>query len=195
MKLRSRKTTTAIIVHGIGGPIVGMLPEDVVRFFTDDPEGVATVALGGKYSDKVPVFTKWWVGKKPSKKRRRGAQTRIPERYLSVAYCPYHYLICGEHIYRCVSEDKKSAHARKWNKKSISIGLVRDIRKGKPLTIPEGKSLKDLVTYLCLKYPGVQVLDHDRANKKVGLKAKGCPGLNISRELSWAQLRANNMRD
>src|SRR5947209_2228724 len=55
----------AIVLHRIGNTLAepdgreGRTVAGIIRFFTQDPDGVATVTLSGSYDAKIPTIEKW----------------------------------------------------------------------------------------------------------------------------------------
>ena len=174
-----RKKTTSIIVHRIK---VGLVVDDVLEFFTKDPEGVATVTIGG-LEDRLDAIRDW---------RRYG----VPEKYSKLAYVPYHFIIGRKgNVYQYLPDDTKGAHCAGSNSTSIGIACFGDFRRSKP-TAAQVLNTKYLCRDLWLKYPDVRgVYGHDDIAVMRGKKEKQCPGPNfpMGEVQSWASTAIKNI--
>ena len=200
--LRRRSTTEGIVIHGVGGGVIEPTPEGVEHFFLKDPEGIATVTMSGAYSQKKSVFTGWWVlpdrqkrvDGVPKAQYRIEARTKIPAANVSRAFVPYHFAISGARIIQWLPWRIKGAHTVGWNNRSVSIALIRNLRKGKDLTEYESIALANLITWCCMQHRGkLHIMTHDDARASRGLGPKPCPNVDVGRVVSWAQTRANIM--
>lgn len=194
-----RKQTKEIIIHRIK---LGDRWEDIIDFFTQDPEGVATVTLPGSYSSKLDKIQVW---------RRQG----IPEKYAKKAYTPYHILIDRDGwVYSPLGLDRIGAHTAYYNSTSIAVAFVGDFRStaqlngwekdagmgGDHLSPHQERVGRKLLRDLLLRYPDLTIMTHDDANIKSGRrKAKGCPGDLATGEVAamirWAKTAVDNMND
>lgn len=180
------------VIHRIGTGIVGRTAEDVVRFFTEHPEGVATVTLTGSRDRKRRIVKAW-------------SQAEIPRWAREAAACPYHGIIDSQGVLtQTLPLDVRGAHAAGWNYRALGIGVIGNFR-GPDDPGPAGERpteaqlqrlrrvLRDLMFGIL---PLGRVLSHDVANQRRErpLPAKGCPGQHLATELpriaEWARLAA-----
>lgn len=164
----ARKLTKHIILHrtvGLDANGDGVVnADDVIRFFTRDPEGIATVALGGTYASKLPTIARWRASGVPAAYQQRG-------------FVPYHFLVDLEgNVTKCLDEHAHGAHASALNDRSVAIAFIGDFR----VEAPSSAMLKagTAVAAMLLRQFGVSVsiFDHDHANAIQKLPAKGCIG-------------------
>ena len=205
-----RRDTSALLVHGFGDGdrgVIGNSPAEVERFFLRDPEGVSTVTSSGPWAARVKEFSKWWRASQvprswigpsgvPRREYRNEVPTDIPHEVAARAFVPYHFGV-GRNgkIVQWLPWGVTGAHASGWNHRAVGVCLIRDIKSPRPLPREQANALANLITYSLLRAPGLEVLTHDQARQRQGRKAKGCPGVGIGRTVSWAALRAKNMRN
>ncbi len=174
-----RKVTTSIIIHRIK---IGYTVDDVHEFFTEDPEGVATVTIGN-FEDRLDAIRDW---------RKYG----VPDNYRKLAYVPYHYIVDRKgQIHQFLFADAKGAHCAGVNSTSVGIGNFGDFRRSKP-TQSQLLSTKYLCRDLWLKYPAVRgVYGHDDIMAMRNKKPKQCPGPNypVEEVQSWAATAVKNV--
>ena len=176
-----RKMTSSIVIHRIK---IGYTVDEVHEFFTEDPEGVATVTIGS-FEDRLEAIRDW---------RKYG----VPEKYKSRAYVPYHYIIDrkGE-VHQFLDAACKGAHCAGVNSTSIGIGNFGDFRRSKP-TAAQLLKTKYLCRDLMMDYPDVRsVFSHDEILAMRSKKPKQCPGPNypIEEVRSWAMTAIKNMTE
>ena len=165
---RVRKTTTLIVLHrtiNVDADRDGDRDfEDVVRFFTKDPEGIATVSIGKPYAQLRPIIESW---------RRFG----IPAAYQGRGFVPYHVLVDARgRAANTLDLHVVGAHAGRWaNDRSVAVAVVADPRKEEPTTEMVTAAV-DVLAQLLARFPGVDVVDHDWVNRKQGYAEKGCIG-------------------
>lgn len=173
----TRRFTAMIVLHRI---TVGKGVTGIVDFFTTDPEGVATVVVGG-LEKRLDSIRDWRAGGVPSWASEK-------------AFVPYHFLVDRDgKINRMLEEDARGAHCAGVNNHSIGIGVVGDFRK-REATGAQILSLKKLCRNLLRKYrrqleKSEPIRTHDEVRRKLqGKKPKGCPGnlLNVDEVRSWA---------
>lgn len=162
-----RTRTTAIVLHrtiNVDANKNGSRDaDDVFHFFTRDPEGVATVTIGGPYLQKKALIEEW---------KKKG----IPAAYQGRGFCPYHVLV---DVYGratlALGLDLKGAHAGPWNDRSVAVAVIADPRtEVPPQAMIDG--VIDAVAQLLALYPGADVVDHDFVNRAIGAPAKHCIG-------------------
>lgn len=191
---KPRQHTTTVVIHRIGSPksVVGTSFESIERFFTADPEGVATVTMRGSWASKKPRFEKWWeAGSIPPNRYRENAPTMIPVYHHDRAFVPYHFGIDRSAYCQWLPWDVAGAHAAGHNSRSIGVAIVNP---SDALTEIQRRSLADMLTYIYLRHGGIlDTITHDEANRKRGLPPKGCPGVEVSDVVGWAQNRAHIM--
>lgn len=137
--------------------------DDVIRFFTQDPEGVATVAVAGSYASKGPLIKNW---------RAHG----IPAVYQGKGFVPYHVLVDSKGgVAQTLDLAFVGAHAGSWNDRSVAVAVVSDPRTEEP-TPAMVTACTDVIAQLIALYPGAVVVDHDFVNKMIGAPHKGCVG-------------------
>lgn len=138
--------------------------DDVLRFFTRDPEGVATVTIGKRYAELLPIIKEW---------RAKG----IPAAYQGRGFSPYHFLVDARGgVAQALPIDAVGAHAgRKANLVSVAVAVVGDPRTEQP-TKAMIAACVDVVAALLARYPGCEVIDHDEVNRRHGYLAKECIG-------------------
>lgn len=175
----TRKMTASIVVHRIK---IGYSVDEVHEFFTEDPEGVATVTIGS-LEDRLEAIRDW---------RKYG----VPERYQKLAYVPYHYIVDRKgDVFQFLPHDVKGAHCAGVNSTSIGIGNFGDFRRSSP-TAAQILNTKYLCRDMWLKYPQVRsVYGHDDILAMRNKKLKGCPGPNfpIEEVRSWATTAVQNV--
>lgn len=164
---RARTSTTAIVLHrtiNIDADKDGDRDvDDVIRFFCKDPEGVATVAVGGSYATKKPLIEEW---------KKKG----IPAAYQGRGFVPYHVLVdVNGKAFQMLDLLARGAHAGSWNDRSVAVAVVAD-----PRTEMPGQAMIDgvvgVVAQLLRLFPGCVVVDHDFVNRAIGSPEKGCIG-------------------
>lgn len=169
---RSRVQTDAIILHRFAADsnADGVTTfEEAVRFFTEDPEGIATVTLGGLYAEKVPTIALW---------RREGVPADVKAR----AFCPYTFLVAPDgRVARTLPLDVRGAHAGRWNHRSVGIAML-----GRPdlAPLPDAAiaAVVELVRDVLRVYPSAKILSHDETLTIGGLPTKKCPGAHFPLE-------------
>ena len=163
-----RRETTLIVMHrtiNVDADNDGDRDfDDVIRFFTQDPEGVATVAIGGKYTSKIETINRW---------RRLG----IPAAYQGAGFVPYHLLIDSKGgTAQTLELDAVGAHAGSWaNARGVAVAVVADPRTETPTTLMLAAAV-GVIAQLLVLYPQAQVVDHDWVNRRQGYEEKGCIG-------------------
>lgn len=162
-----RRRTTAIVLHrtiGIDADKDGDADaDDVFQFFTRDPEGVATVAVGGSYASKTALIKSW---------RTSG----IPAAYQGKGFCPYHVLVDTRGVVTLALDlAVVGAHAGPWNDRSVAVAVIADPRTQQPPPAMVAAVVKVVARLLTL-WPGVDVVDHDHVNASIGAPHKGCIG-------------------
>lgn len=165
LKRPVRSRTTTIIVHHLAPP-GGLLFGDAVAFFTKDPEGVATVTLGGPYAKKVPTINEW-------------KKTGIPADKANEGFVPYHFLVQQDgQIARMLDLAAIGAHASDFNDRSIAVCFLGTFTKSVPPLAPEAQMTAGiaLITDIAEVYGTLRCIGHDKANEEMGLPKKGCPG-------------------
>lgn len=182
---RRRENTANIIVHRIGdtaGGVVGRTFEEIEHFFTRDPEGVATIAIGGDYATKKRTFESWWPNGVPAKAERRTAPTRIPRAYQEAARVAYHFGIAEDgSICQWLPSDVMGAHTRSWNGNSIAIACIRGARDRGDLPPAQERALFSLLIALCACEPSIsRVYGHKEADEiSHHPHTKDCPGFSL----------------
>jgi hypothetical protein len=175
----SRKKTTSIILHRIK---IGDSVSEVEEFFQMDPEGVATVTIGG-LQERLDAIRDW---------RKYG----VPDWALKAAYVPYHYIIDRNgDTYQFLEDKMKGSHAAGVNSTSIGIGSFGDFRRSKP-TADQVLNAKYLCRNLMSAHRTIRnVYGHDDILAMRNKKLKGCPGPNYPSEevASWAKGAVKNM--
>lgn len=168
-KLRPhRRETTLIVLHRAINIDVDKDGDrdfdDVIRFFTADPEGVAITTIGKSYKDLLPIIADW---------RARG----IPATYQGRGFVPYHVLVdAAGQVAQTLHLDVIGAHAGSWaNARGIGVAVVSDPRTENP-TPAMLASVTSVIAQLLKLYPYAQVVDHDWVNRKKGYPEKGCVG-------------------
>lgn len=166
MDSEGRDLTTTIILHRFAADHDGdgaTTFDEAVRFFTQDPEGVATVALGGTYAEKLPTIERW---------RAQG----VPAAYAARGFVPYHFLVDATgQAARMLALDLRGAHAGAWNDRSIAVCCLGNFDKHEIREAQEAACvnvLRDILTV----YPRLQIISHDEAIRFDGGKVKGCAG-------------------
>lgn len=162
-----RRRTTAIVLHrtiGLDADADGDADaDDVLKFFTQDPEGVATVALGGSYASKLAVIKSW---------RASG----IPAAYQGKGFCPYHVLVDTRgKVTLALDLAVVGAHAGPWNDRSVAIAVIADPRTQEP-PAPMVAGVVRAVARMLTLWPDVDIVDHDHVNTAIGAPHKGCIG-------------------
>jgi uncharacterized protein YaiE (UPF0345 family) len=174
-----RKSTTSIIIHRIK---IGLVVDDVMEFFTEDPEGVATVTIGN-LEDRLDAIRDW---------RKYG----VPEKYKSRAYVPYHYIVGRKgNVYQYLPEDAKGAHCAGSNSSSVGVACFGDFRRSKP-TAAQILKTKYLCRDLWMNHTEIcGVYGHDDILAMRSKKPKQCPGPNfpVAEVHSWASTAIKNI--
>jgi hypothetical protein len=178
-KRTARPFTTAIVLHRFAADSDrdGVTTVDeAIAFFTQDPEGIATVALAGTYAEKLPTIERW---------RRDG----VPAAYQRRGYVPYHFLVdTYGGVWRTLPLDVRGAHAGNWNNRSVGIACLGNF--DRHLMPPEQvESTAALVADVLAVYPRATVLTHDDTLRADGLPVKSCAGrhfpLAVIKQLAW----------
>lgn len=161
---KPRKETRYLVIHRIGGTsVVGHKPDQVMRFFTTHPEGVATVLL--KHSARKKRIAEW-------------TKSGVPEIARKSAYVPYHFLIgpSGE-IVQYLDEHAIGAAQAPVNRCSVGIGVIGDFRTKEPQVEQLG-ALDVLLANLMDIYPDAGVRGHDDVRPEEWGR-KRCPGQHL----------------
>lgn len=210
-----RRATKAIIVHRIGGHIVGdrghltpmMSAESVEHFYREHPHGVATTQLSGSWKSKLPIIRRWEEHGIPGVKRIK-------------SFVPYHFLIDPEGlVWECSPIDTVGMHAASGdhevpgNRVSVGIGVIGNFRTideletwerrvDLPVMLPTDhqiKALRELLRDLLVVYPDADVMTHDQQRTAQGKAPKGCPGARMAALVppahSWGRLAARHILD
>jgi hypothetical protein len=161
-----RVHTTAIVLHHLGIDINrdgATTVDEAIDFFVRDPEGVATVCLGGAYSSKVPTIARWKADGLPAVYQGRG-------------FVPYHFLVDADGgVHRMLDLTSIGAHAGAWNDRSVGVACLGDFA-ARPPTISEVASLVSLLRDILSVYPHAEIVSHDETLERDGQQPKGCPG-------------------
>lgn len=157
---KKRTRTLAIVLHRTVGPGV----DDAVHFFTQDPEGIATVCLSGTYMSKVPIINDW---------RARG----VPTVYQGRGFVPYHILVDADgKAHQMLDLDVVGAHAGAWNDRTIAIACPGDFRSEPPAALTVEAVIK-ACEQLRAQFPTIkEIIDHDEVNRRIKAPEKGCIG-------------------
>lgn len=162
-----RKRTTTIVLHHFG--VEPLTLENLVQFFTDDAEGVATVTLGGSYARKLPTIRSW---------RQRG----VPEHRKAQSFVPYHFAIDPDGaVAQYLDLDDVGAHAATVNSRSVAVALLGMFHRAPP-SEAQISALFGVLRHLASTYGALELIGHDEANVRGGLSAKGCPGAHVDLE-------------
>lgn len=169
-----RTPLKGIVLHRIGdaehAPVAeGRDVDSIIRFFTQDPEGVATVTMDGSYDSKVPTMEKW---------RASG----IPAANLARAFVPYAFLIePSGAVSQLLPLEAVGAHAPGYNQSGIGVAFIGDFRTDPPTPAQVDSGVAVCVALL-LQNGGsphaqreVQILGHDETRPTPKL----CPGPNF----------------
>jgi len=182
----------ALVFHRIGEPQSppsaeeiaklpnGVLPggegrdaQGVIRFFVNNPEGVATVTLDGSYDDKKPTIDKW---------TREG----IPKEQSDKAFVPYTFLIEPDGtICQMLRLDLAGAHARGFNHSGFGIAFLGDFRFETPteVQLDSGVAVSvALLRQLQLQVPPIKLYSHDEARAVIKQGPKECVGKHFPLE-------------
>ena len=177
---------SALVLHRIGDPAVppppealaGLPPDEglgdeghdvegIIRFFTQNPEGVATVTLDGTYDSKRATIAKW-------------AATGVPESVAAHAFVPYTFLIAPDGtVSQMLPLGAAGAHARGFNQSGYGIALLGDFRFESPPVEQLEAAVAvcvALLRQLGLSARRVKLLGHDEARAAMGQGPKQCPG-------------------
>lgn len=172
-----RQSTKYLVLHRIG---VGRCATDVERFFTDTPEGVATVTVRPQ---RISETVKKWK------------MNGVPERYKARAFVPYHFVIgLNGQITQFLDYDARGAHCYGFNSHSIGIACIGDFRIEKATDAQMYASMV-LCRDLLFKYGDtVRVKRHDDLRRINNQRIKGCPGRNFpfERIKKWAETALKN---
>lgn len=163
-----RSTTDAVLIHRFGGPGVALTFDDAIRFWTKNPEGLATTLLAGTYAEKLPIIEKW---------RRDGVPDQHQgKRIAGRGFVPYHFLVDGSgRVARMLALEARGAHAGSYNWKSVAVACLGDFRAAAPPE-PQVAATIALLRDILAVYPNADVIDHDEANRRMHLPVKGCVG-------------------
>lgn len=195
-----RKKTAYVVLHRIK---IGHNVHDVVDFFTNDPEGVATVTMAGTYKSKLPTIEAW----------RTGKDKKNFEKHKGWSYTPYHIIVDTDGwAYKPLDLKRVGAHAPYFNENGIGLAFFGDFRAPSELTSWEkrlglgGDKLnekqlmigKQILKHLFVKDPDLKVITHDFARAMRGQDPKGCPGHfaeeDVRDMISWARGAADLIR-
>lgn len=161
-----RAHTTAVVVHHLGVDVDHdslTTVEDAIAFFTRDPEGVATVTLGGSYTSKLPTIERWKAD-------------GLPAVYQGKGFVPYHFIIDGAGVvHRMLDLAAVGAHAGAWNDRSVGVAFLGDFSK-RPPTGAEVDAGVALLEDIRAVHAAAEILGHDETLIRDGLPPKGCPG-------------------
>lgn len=182
---RTRPLTRLVVVHRFDVTHVKGCPSDVLEsipwFFQEDPEGVATVTLGGSYASKVSTIHKW---------REEG----IPPDLYAKAFPAYHFGIRADgELAQYLPLEARGAHAggltrygdvtRGVNGVSVAVALLGDFRRERPTQEME-KTLREVLRELFLEFDDLEVMSHTESNAAHGVDSrKQCPGLAANQML------------
>lgn len=161
-----RGSTDSILVHHIGIDIDRdgeTTFEEVIEFFCRDPEGIATVVLGGTYASKRPTIERW---------RRDG----VPAVYQGRGLVPYHFGIdrLGRAA-RFLPLNARGLHAAGYNDRSVAVAFLGDFKR-EPPTKAELDAGIAVIRDIRAVYPRTLILGHDETIVAAGGAPKGCPG-------------------
>jgi hypothetical protein len=181
MKRPARPFTNAIVLHRFAADSNkdGVTTfQEAIDFFTKDPEGIATVAVGGSYKDKLPMIKRW----------RENGPPFITEKGQDVTkagFVPYHFMIQEDgRVARMLGLDVRGAHASAWNAHSIGVCCLGNYEQGLPK-----KAVVEACAALCADILNVygahniKIFTHDETLKMAGKEPKGCPGRHFPHEL------------
>lgn len=190
----------ALVLHRIGDPQQPLSPEDaatlpeeerlgseggdvdgIIRFFTEHPEGVATVTLDGTYDSKRPTIAKW-------------KESGVPAEMSGRAFVPYTFLITPDgSIHQMLPLGACGAHARGFNQSGYGIAFLGDFR-FEPLTDAQAEAgvavCIALLRQLGLSPKHVKLLGHDEARAAIGQGPKQCPGKHFPLDAIKERIRA-----
>jgi hypothetical protein len=141
--------------------------DSVIRFFTENPEGVATVTLDGDYDSKRAQIEAW-------------RQSGVPDSVRARAFVPYTFLInpAGE-IHQMLPLGASGAHARGFNQSGYGIAFLGDFRVEPPSAAQLEAGVATavaLIRQLRLPIDHLKLLGHDDARAAIGQGPKQCPG-------------------
>lgn len=154
--------------------------DGIIQFFTQHPEGVATVTLDGTYDEKRPKIEAW-------------TRDGVPADVAARAFVPYTFLIALDgSIHQMLRLDATGAHARGFNQSGYGIAFLGDFRfeDPTPAQIDAGVAVGvALLRQLRLSTPPVQLLSHDEARRAIGQGPKACTGPRFPLEPLRARIR------
>lgn len=173
----------AIVLHRIGNSAAepdgreGRSADAVVRFFTADPEGVATVTLSGSHDEKLPTIERW---------RRDG----VPEEMAARAFVPYTFLVEPDGaLWQMLPLGTVGAHAVSYNAGGVGVALIGDFRAEEPAPAQVDAGVA-VCAALLRRYRtdarAVRVLGHD----EVRTPPKQCPGPRFPLDLMRQRIAA-----
>ena len=178
-----RRSTGWIILHRI---TIGKGVKDIVDFFTEDYEGVATVTVSPT-SKRLDAMREW---------RREG----VPQWAKAASFVPYNYLVDKDgEIHKMLEDDARGAHCAGFNNTSIGVGIVGDFRKDLP-TGAQVLSVKKLCRNLLWRYQkdleSDAIHSHDEMLTMKNKNTKNCPGtfFPVDEVREWAQLALEQMK-
>lgn len=162
----ARARTDSVVVHHLGIDIDrdGITTiDEAVRFFTTDPEGVATVTLALSPLERRAKISEW-------------KRTGIPAAKQAAGFVPYHFLIDrhGE-VARMLPLAARGAHASGYNDRSVAVCFLGNFDKWPP-TDPELNAGASVVRDIFTVYGSLMVFGHDETLRAQGMPPKGCPG-------------------
>lgn len=170
-KRPKRARTDTIVLHRFAadGNADGVTSfEEAIRFFTEDPEGLATVLLPGSYLSKRHVFDGW---------RRNG----VPAEYAGIpvrghGFVPYHFLVTPQGVAaRLLPIDARGAHAGRWNGRSIGVAVLGNPDRERP-SDAQVAGAASLLGDVLRTFPDARILTHDETIAIDAGAQKGCVG-------------------
>ncbi len=175
VRVRRVERIDTIVVHRIGGTARLASLDDVVRFFTEDPEGIATVTLTGTWERRGRIAKAW---------REHGVPRWASDR----AHVPYHAIVYGDRLGQFLDIGRRGAHAAGVNATSLAYAVLGDFRdEGDPGGAgphhPTGRALARLERGLADAVRAVPSIERIVGHDEVRTVPKGCPGARLLREL------------
>lgn len=165
-----RHTTTALVLHRFATATHPTGVEEAIRFFTRDPEGIATVALPGLYTEKLATIERWRLTGPPFVDLERARDLT------EAGFVPYHFLVdaAGE-VHRMLPLEARGAHAGAFNWRSVAVACLGDFRAEAPTDAQVDATIM-LLQDLLEVYPGAKILSHDEVLRCLSQDPKGCVG-------------------